>query len=97
MTLLVYTKLLANKTDIVHTIPVFSVCSGVFIIMIFGCTPFMSPLRTLLTQLEYSQISCMGLPGVLGSWGEGLFIFRELGSTANYFRGAGEQAHTFGD
>ena len=36
-------------------------------------------------------------PGVLGIWGEGLFIFRELGSTANYFRGAREQAHTFGD
>ena len=36
-------------------------------------------------------------PEVLGIWGEGLFIFRELGSTANYFRGAGEQAHTFGD
>ena len=30
-------------------------------------------------------------------WGEGLFIFRELGSSANYFRGAGEQAHLFGD
>ena len=28
---------------------------------------------------------------------EGLFIFRELGSTATYLRGAGEQAHTFGD
>ena len=39
----------------------------------------------------------LGPPGVLGIWGEGLFIFRELGSTANYFRGAGEQAHTFGD
>ena len=39
----------------------------------------------------------VGLPGVLGIWGEGLFIFRELGSTTNYFRGAGEQAHTFGD
>ena len=26
--------------------------------------------------------------GVLGSKGEGLLIFRELGSTANYFRGA---------
>ena len=36
-------------------------------------------------------------PGVFGIWGEGLFIFRELGSTANYFRGAGEQAYTFGD
>ena len=30
-----------------------------------------------------------------GFWGEGLFIFRELGSTGNYFRGAGEQTHTF--
>ena len=39
----------------------------------------------------------MGLSGVLGIWGEGLFIFRELGSTANYFRVAREQAHTFGD
>ena len=35
--------------------------------------------------------------GVLGIWGEGLFIFRELWSTANYFRGAGEHAHTLGD
>ena len=36
-------------------------------------------------------------PGVLGIWGEWLFIFRDLGSTGNYFRGAGEQAHSFGD
>ena len=42
-------------------------------------------------------VGILGPPGVLGIWGEGLFIFRELGSTANYFRGAGEQAHTFGD
>ena len=33
---------------------------------------------------------------VLGSWAEGLDILRELGSTGNYFMGAGEQAHTFG-
>ena len=39
----------------------------------------------------------MGPPGVLGIWGERLFIFRELGSTGNYFRGSGEQAHIFGD
>ena len=39
----------------------------------------------------------MGPPGVLGIWGEWLFIFRELGSTGNYFRGAREQAHNFGD
>ena len=31
-----------------------------------------------------------------GGLGEGLFTFRELGSTGNYFRGAGEQAHTLG-
>ena len=39
----------------------------------------------------------MGPPGVLGIWGEWLFIFRELGSTGNYFRGSREQAHNFGD
>ena len=39
----------------------------------------------------------MGPPGVLGILGEWLFIFRDLGSTGNYFRGAGEQAHSFGD
>ena len=38
-----------------------------------------------------------GPPGVFGIWGEWLFIFRELGSTGNYFRGAREQAHNFGD
>ena len=38
-----------------------------------------------------------GIPAVWGSWGEERFIFKELESTANYFRGAGEQAHTFGD
>ena len=32
-----------------------------------------------------------------GFWGEWLFIFRELGSTGNYFRGSREQAHNFGD
>ena len=39
----------------------------------------------------------MGPPWVLGIWGEWLFNFRELGSTGNYFRGAREQAHNFGD
>ena len=38
-----------------------------------------------------------GPSGVLGIWGEWLFIFRELGSTGNYFLGFGEQAHSFGD
>ena len=36
-------------------------------------------------------------PGVLGIWGEWLFIFRELGSTDNYFQGFWEQAQSFGD
>ena len=36
-------------------------------------------------------------PGALGIWGEWLFIYRELGSTRNYFREAREQAHNFGD
>ena len=36
-------------------------------------------------------------PGVLGMWGEWLFIFRELESTGDYFQGFGEQAHSFGD
>ena len=39
----------------------------------------------------------LGPQGFGGSGGEGLFIFRELRSTVNYLRGAGEQAHRFGD
>ena len=39
----------------------------------------------------------IGAPRVLWIWGEWLFIFRELGSTGNYFRGARDQAHNFGD
>ena len=38
----------------------------------------------------------IGPPGVLGIWGEWLFIFRDLGSTGYYLRGAGEQAQSFG-
>ena len=61
------------------------------------------------TLFIYNQIDCfafffetyikaaIGPPGVLGIWGEWLFIFRELGSTGNYLRGAREQAHNFGD
>ena len=33
----------------------------------------------------------------LGELREWLFIFRELGSTGYYFRGAGEKSHTFLD
>ena len=45
----------------------------------------------------FIYLSNLGAPGVLGILGGGLFIFRKLGSTANYFRGAGEQAHIFGN
>ena len=38
-----------------------------------------------------------GPPGVFGIWGEWRFIFRELENTGDYFRGAREQAHSFGD
>ena len=38
-----------------------------------------------------------GAPGVLVIWGEWPFIFRDLGSTVNFFQGFGEQAHSFGD
>ena len=34
-------------------------------------------------------------PGGLGE--NSYFFFRQLGSTGNYFRGSGEQAHSFGD
>ena len=51
--------------------------------------------RTLHVELDF--VLCTGSPGVLGIWGEWLFIFRELGSTGNYFRGAREQVHNFWD
>ena len=36
-------------------------------------------------------------PRSFGTWGEWLFIFRELGSLGNYFQGFREQPHSFGD
>ena len=47
--------------------------------------------------IPFDFLSLLGPPGVLGIWGEWLFIFRDLGSTGYYFRGAGEQAHSFWD
>ena len=32
-----------------------------------------------------------------GDLGEGLFIFRDLGSTGNYFQGSWEQAQSLGN
>ena len=43
-----------------------------------------------------TDVPAYGAPGVSGSWREELFIFRELVSTGYYFRGVGEQAHSFG-
>ena len=43
------------------------------------------------------KLNVIGAPRGFGDLGEWLFIFRELGSTDNYFRGAREQAHNFGD
>ena len=48
-------------------------------------------------SVHWKLFSLLGPPGVLGIWGEWLFIFRDLGSTGNYFRGSEEQAHCFGD
>ena len=45
----------------------------------------------------YICIRVLRPPGVWGIWGKWLFIFRELGSTGNYFQGFVEQAHSFGD
>ena len=43
-----------------------------------------------------SDVNNMWAPrGILGIFGESLFIFRELGSTSNYFRGAGEKIFDF--
>ena len=57
---------------------------------------------SLVLRFRSCHFSCfqkaeLGPPGVLGIWGEWLFIFMDLGSTGNYFRGAGEQTHSFGD
>ena len=41
--------------------------------------------------------NCGGPQGFWGSGGEWLFIFRDLGSTGNYFKGSREQAHSFVD
>ena len=49
------------------------------------------------TETHLTKHAKMGPPGVLGILGEWPFIFRDLGSTGNYLRGAREQAHNFGD
>ena len=54
----------------------------------------LGPILFIYTNMKLSKV---GPPGVLGIWGEWLFIFRELRSTDNYFQGFGEQANSFGD
>ena len=39
----------------------------------------------------------MGLPRGFGDLGRMAIYFQDLGSTGNYFMGAGEQAHSYGD
>ena len=51
----------------------------------------------IVTKVMGKTFRHLGPPGVFGIWGKWLIIFRDLGSTDNYFRGAGEQAHSFGD
>ena len=53
--------------------------------------------HTLLNTGTREVIDPRSLRPAVGLWGEWLFIFRELGSTGNYFRGAREQANNFGD
>ena len=49
-----------------------------------------------MSNLKPLQI--VGAPRIFRDLGRmAFFIFRELGSTGNYFRGAEEQAHSFGD
>ena len=48
-------------------------------------------------HIQSNLVNLRGPPGVLGIWGEWLFIFRELGSTGTFFRGGREQAHNFRD
>ena len=57
-------------------------------------TPNESVVHLRFTHLVKS-VSDMRPPGVLGIWGEWLFIFRGLGSTGNYFQAFGEQVHSF--
>ena len=45
----------------------------------------------------YMNLSSVGPQCFLDIWGEMLLISRELGSTDNNVRGAGEQAQSFGD
>ena len=72
-------------------------CNGqqVFVFNSFKLPTYLRCLRFPLLKwlIHYNS----GPPGVLGIWGEWLFIFWDLGSTGYYFRGAGEQAHSLGD
>ena len=47
--------------------------------------------------VKHAQFCSTFLPMEAQLGWEGLLIFKEQRSTANYLRGAGEQAHTFGD
>ena len=55
------------------------------------------PMSQLVLVTKGASNRITGPPRVLGIWGEWPYIFRELGSIGNYFKGAREQAHNFGD
>ena len=57
------------------------------------------PLKSIimLCILNICSTQKMGPHGDLGTWREWLFIFRELGSTGNYFQELGEQVHNLRD
>ena len=65
--------------------------------MYFTCDVRTSGNGAIVTKVMGKTFRHLGPPGFFGIWGKWLIIFRDLGSTDNYFRGAGEQSHSFGD
>ena len=65
-----------------------------YILILISIPPY---LTNFVLEIEKKHSATVGPPGVLGFWGEWLFIFRVLGSNGNYFRGSREQAHIFED
>ena len=47
--------------------------------------------------LHFTRVFTVGAPGVLGIWGECLFIFRELGSTGIFLGDLGSNLIILGD
>ena len=69
------------------------ICAGSSAHMLFAC----NKIRFSRAQAQNDFPLVVRPHYFLGSCGERLFIFMELGGTGNHLRGAGEQVHTFGD